>query len=106
MIPETIKETTDGGLPCTPCSPSSTPETDAAWDIFQNSPHDDAGDPWALCSRMERERDEAIKDDEKARAYKRVLKNENARLRRMLNLPENSVLSSPEGPITAASPEN
>lgn len=39
---------------------------------------------------MERERDEAIKDDEKARAYKRVLKNENARLRRMLNLPENA----------------
>ena len=71
------------------CSPSLMPETDSAWEIFQNSPHDDAGDPWALCSRMERERDEAIKDAEKARAYKKVLKNENARLRRMPNLLEN-----------------
>lgn len=37
----------------------------------------------------ERERDEAIKAAAKGRAYKSVLKNENARLRRMLNLPAN-----------------
>jgi predicted nucleic acid-binding protein len=45
---------------------------------------------WAEFARkLERERDEAIKAIKSANAYKRVLKNENARLRRMLNLPEN-----------------
>jgi hypothetical protein len=28
MIPETIEETTAGGLPCTPCSPSFDPKVD------------------------------------------------------------------------------
>lgn len=38
----------------------------------------------------ERERDEAIKATAKGSAYKSVLKNKNARLRRMLNLPANA----------------
>ena len=37
---------------------SKTPETDKAWNINQDAPHSHKGDPWALASRLERERDE------------------------------------------------
>lgn len=50
---------------------------------------DPNGTIWSHAATVERERDEAIKASKSAKAYKRVLKNENARLRRMLNLPEN-----------------
>jgi hypothetical protein len=51
---------------------------------------DPNGTIWSHAATVERERDEAIKAIKSAKAYKRVLKNENARLRRMLNLPENA----------------
>jgi uncharacterized protein YifN (PemK superfamily) len=53
---------------------------------------DPNGTIWSHAATVERERDEAIKAIKSAKAYKRVLKNENARLRRMLNLPENTLL--------------
>jgi hypothetical protein len=68
-------------------NPTDTPETAAA--IALASDPDGAREVCDLCERLERERDAALKDAEKARAYKRVLKTENARLRRMLNLPDN-----------------
>jgi hypothetical protein len=37
---------------------SKTLETDKAWNINQDAPHSRKGDPWALASRLERERDE------------------------------------------------
>jgi hypothetical protein len=37
---------------------SKTPETDKAWKINQDAPHSPKGDPWALASRLERDRDE------------------------------------------------
>ena len=41
MIPETIEETTDGGLPCTPCSRSLF----RAADIVHHAP---SGEDWVL----------------------------------------------------------
>jgi hypothetical protein len=56
---------------------------------------DPNGTIWSHAATVERERDEAIKAIKSAKAYKRVLKNENARLRRMLNLPENAGSDAP-----------
>jgi hypothetical protein len=71
---------------------NDTPETDAEVNELKSATTYNM--VWAEFARkLERERDEAIKAIKSAKAYKRVLKNENARLRRMLNLPENE--SSP-----------
>jgi hypothetical protein len=71
-----------------PKTMSDTPETDAEVNELKSATTYNM--VWAEFARkLERERDEAIKAIKSANAYKRVLKNENARLRRMLNLPEN-----------------
>jgi hypothetical protein len=46
---------------------SDTPETDKAFDVYTEGPHDDAGDPWALASRLERERDTMREENRKLR---------------------------------------
>jgi len=70
-------------------SMSDTPETDAEVNELKSATTYNM--VWAEFARkLERERDEAIKASKSAKAYKRVLKNENARLRRMLNLPANA----------------
>jgi hypothetical protein len=75
-------------------SMSDTPETDAEVNELKSATTYNM--VWAEFARkLERERDEAIKAIKSAKAYKRVLKNENARLRRMLNLPENTLLDRP-----------
>ena len=75
---------------------NDTPETDAEVNELKSATTYNM--VWAEFARkLERERDEAIKAIKSAKAYKRVLKNENARLRRMLNLPENAGLSHGEG---------
>jgi hypothetical protein len=67
---------------------------------------DPNGTIWSHAATLERERDEAIKASKSAKAYKRVLKNENARLRRMLNLPENANVLAPAGEKTPTKKEN
>ena len=75
-------------------SMSDTPETDAEVNELKSATTYNM--VWAEFARkLERERDEAIKAIKSAKAYKRVLKNENARLRRMPNLPENTLLDRP-----------
>ena len=39
---------------------TNTPETDAAWNAYQMDSTCNAGDPWGLASRLERERNEFI----------------------------------------------
>ena len=69
-----IQQLTSPELPRTPCSPSSIPETDAAWDAYQADPTSDKSDPWGLAAKLERERNAA-------KSYKRVMRVENERLR-------------------------
>jgi hypothetical protein len=52
---------------------SDTPETDEAFAVFTEGPHDDAGDPWALASRLERERNNARKElDQLKHQYRKL----------------------------------
>lgn len=63
------------------------PETDAAIHVCSDTTSEWHGD-WVSADdarRLERERDEARDAAEKAKAYKRVLKDENAKLRRELD---------------------
>lgn len=69
-----------------------TPETDAMIAADQHHLEDDNFFPatvyWRMCDvarTLERERDEAREAAEKAKAYKRVLKDDNAKLRRELD---------------------
>lgn len=62
---------------------SPTPETDASEHDINEIP----AFPFVSCNfarKLERERDEALKAAEKSKAYKRVLKTENSKLRAQL----------------------
>lgn len=66
------------------CSPvfSDTPETARFYESFADGLAIPNQDEWlAFCQRLERERDEARKDADKARAYKKVMKLANNDLR-------------------------
>ena len=58
-----------------------TPETDAAYFAQGATMYSMAG----IMKGLERERDEAREDAEKAKAFKRVMKDDNAKLRRELD---------------------
>lgn len=66
-------------------TPSSTPETDAAWGAHQADSTCDEGDPWGLAAKLERDLSAALRTAKKAIAYQKVLENENARLVSLLN---------------------